>query len=316
MGDRELLMGCVESSSEKRKSANKQRDSNVNNGLKTHIEIGDVYLGFAAPQFKPNSSHSFVLLAISWVNSMVYSEPSALRMFLPGADIPRVLDTLQLVFIGHLLYFWVITNYANPTILSFNICRTISGPKGVHIEQEKCLLNRNNCFEIVEHVLINNNLQWITSVALASASVADMLIALSLSYYLRKSRTGIKTTDSLVNKLILYAMSTGLLTGICVLIDMICFLAMPGNLVHVAFNIVSGKLYTNSLLVSLNFREVIRRSTNIVFLTNIDPGGTALEFRTTTEPDLSVDRSLDTSSNAAGAVSSKSFNGMKFSETV
>ncbi|KAK7062070.1 hypothetical protein R3P38DRAFT_686082 [Favolaschia claudopus] len=258
-----------------------------------------------------------------------------------------VLDTLQLVFIGHLLYFWVITNYANPTILSFNIWSLNIGVfvtnfivliVELYLARKVFILSRRNAyltgiiillslnyfgFEIavqvrsfqLKRLVLSHDIKWITSVALASASVADMLIALSLSYYLRKSRTGIKTTDSLVNKLILYAMSTGLLTGICVLIDMICFLAMPGNLVHVAFNIVSGKLYTNSLLVSLNFREVIRRSTNTVFLTNIDPGGTALDFRATTEPDLSVDRSLDTSYNA-GAVSSKNLNGMKFSETV
>ncbi|KAK7062074.1 hypothetical protein R3P38DRAFT_686622 [Favolaschia claudopus] len=252
-----------------------------------------------------------------------------------------ILDTLQLVFIGHVLYFWVIANYANPAILSFDVWSLNIGVLvtnlivlivELYLSRRVFILSNRNAFltgiiillslnyfgfELavqvktfqLERLVLSHDIKWITSVALASASVADLLIALSLSYYLRKSRTGIKTTDSIVNNLILYAMSTGLLTGICVLIDMICFLAMPGNLVHIAFNIVSGKLYTNSLLASLNFREVIRRSTNTVSLSNINPG-TALQFRATTGPDLSVDRSLDTSSNAE-AVSSKGFNEMK-----
>ncbi|KAK7054126.1 hypothetical protein R3P38DRAFT_1482011 [Favolaschia claudopus] len=140
-----------------------------------------------------------------------------------------VLDTLQLVFIGHLLYFWVITNYAHPTILSFNIWSLNIGVfvtnliifiVELYLARKVFILSRRNAFltgiiivlslnyfgfEIavqvrsfqLKRLVLSHEIKWITSVALASASVADMLIALSLSYYLRKSRTGIKTTDSL-----------------------------------------------------------------------------------------------------------------------
>ncbi|KAJ7206079.1 hypothetical protein GGX14DRAFT_568535 [Mycena pura] len=39
---------------------------------------------------------------------------------------------------------------------------------------------------------------------------------------------------------------------------------MPDNLIHISFNIVVGKLYTNSLLASLNFREAARKDQDIV----------------------------------------------------
>ncbi|KAK7013153.1 hypothetical protein R3P38DRAFT_3363535, partial [Favolaschia claudopus] len=358
-----------------RKTANEQR-AREEWLKKKHVEIGDVCLRFGTLRFKPQQIQPTrpprhimgefdstlgalcVAYALAWGLFGIQSMQS-FNYFQKFVDdtvwlkslvaFLWVLDTLQLVFIGHLLYFWVITNYTNPAILSFDIWSLNVGVfvtnftvfiVQLYLARRVFILSNRNAFLTGIIILLSLNyfgfdiavqvktpqlkglvlsphrddVKRITSVALASASVADMLIALSLSYYLRKSRTGIKTTDSLVNKLILYAMSTGLLTGICVLIDMICFLAMPGNLVHVAFNIVSGELYTNSLLASLNFREVIRRNNNLVSLSNINPGGTALQFRATTEPNLSVDRSLDTSSNAAGAVSSKSFNGMKFSE--
>ncbi|KAJ7266458.1 hypothetical protein B0H12DRAFT_1230231 [Mycena haematopus] len=100
--------------------------------------------------------------------------------------------------------------------------------------------------------------QTITGVSLASAVVADLTIAIALSVYLRKGRTGIMVTDSIVDRLVLYAMSTGLLTSIIIFIDMICFLTMPRNYVHLSFNLVSGTLYTNSLLATLNYRHVLR----------------------------------------------------------
>ncbi|KAJ7025191.1 hypothetical protein C8F04DRAFT_1269546 [Mycena alexandri] len=202
------------------------------------------------------------------------------------------LDTLQLVLIGDVLYYWVITNYNDPAILavstwSFNIGIAVTNLIVFIVElflaRRVYILSNNNIlltgiivllstlyfgFELavqvrtfqLKEIRLFFEFQWIASVGLACAAAADLLIAISLSCYLLRSCTGIKTTDSIVNKLILYAMNTGLLTVIIVLIDMICFLTMPKNLLHIAFNLVAGKLYTNSLLASLNFRDTIRNS--------------------------------------------------------
>ncbi|KAF8158765.1 hypothetical protein K438DRAFT_1986183 [Mycena galopus ATCC 62051] len=67
-------------------------------------------------------------------------------------------------------------------------------------------------------------------------------------------------TDRIVNRLGLYAMNTGLLTSIVVLMDMICFLTMPNNFIHLGILVISGKLYTNSLLASLNLRSTVRHN--------------------------------------------------------
>jgi len=60
----------------------------------------------------------------------------------------------------------------------------------------------------------------------------------------------------------MYAINTGLLTSIFAVIDMIFFLTMPKNLIHDAMNIMVGKLYTISLLASLNVRTDLRSSLN------------------------------------------------------
>ncbi|KAJ7820492.1 hypothetical protein B0H13DRAFT_2682288 [Mycena leptocephala] len=168
--------------------------------------------------------------------------------------------------------------------------------------------------------------QWIASVGLACAAAADLIIAFSLCFYLMRSRTGIKTTDTIVNRLVLYAMNTGLLTAICVLIDMICFLTMPKNLIHIAFNLVVGKLYTNSLLATLNFRDTIRSNTkdiNTFSLGAMNATGTDPAFsklRTATNPDLesaqSPERTLNITSEASAYGSTRSIEEMKFSHAV
>ncbi|KAE9395343.1 hypothetical protein BT96DRAFT_997746 [Gymnopus androsaceus JB14] len=101
------------------------------------------------------------------------------------------------------------------------------------------------------------------STGLACAAIADLLIAASLCFYLHKSHTGIRATDSVINKLLVYAINTGLLTSIFAVVDMICFLTMPHNLIHDAMNIMVGKLYTSSLLASLNVRTDLRSTLNV-----------------------------------------------------
>ncbi|KAF4593428.1 hypothetical protein EYR38_009142 [Pleurotus pulmonarius] len=50
---------------------------------------------------------------------------------------------------------------------------------------------------------------------LASGVAADLSIAVALVFWLLKSRTGFKRTDSLLNTMMVYAVNTGLLTTIC-----------------------------------------------------------------------------------------------------
>ncbi|KAJ7352154.1 hypothetical protein DFH08DRAFT_858037 [Mycena albidolilacea] len=265
-----------------------------------------------------------------------------------------LLDTLQLVLIGHVLYYWVITNYDNPKVLavsvwSFNIGILVTNTIVLIVElflarRVYILSNKNRLltglivflsftyfgFEMavqvrtfqLKRIALFFEFQWIASVGLACASAADLIIAASLSYYLLKSRTGIKTTDSVVNKLILYAMNTGLLTGICVLIDMICFLTMPKNLIHIAFNLVVGKLYTNSLLATLNFRDTIRKGAKEVhtFSLNAMPTDTTANFKFRaapgTETTPSMDRTLNISTDNGGYESTRSIQEMKFANAV
>lgn len=107
-------------------------------------------------------------------------------------------------------------------------------------------------------VLGFTQLVWVTSAGIGSAAAADVLIAASLCYYLSRSRTGFKRTDSVISTLIIYTLTTGLMTSVIDIIIVIAFTTMPTNYVWLAFFWIVGRCYVNSLLAALNSRETLR----------------------------------------------------------
>ncbi|KAF7360799.1 hypothetical protein MVEN_00811900 [Mycena venus] len=96
--------------------------------------------------------------------------------------------------------------------------------------------------------------------SLTSSAVTDVLIAISLCYYLNHRRSGVKSTDTLVQKLIIYSINCGILCSLVAVLGLITFLTMPNNLINFAFNFVLGKVYSNSLLSTLNARSHLREA--------------------------------------------------------
>lgn len=90
--------------------------------------------------------------------------------------------------------------------------------------------------------------------------ICDLLIAGALGTLLHFSRTGHKSTETIINRLIIFAVNTGFLTSLFALASLITYLALPGTLVYVLFYFCMGRLYSNSLLATLNARKMIRRS--------------------------------------------------------
>jgi len=135
-----------------------------------------------------------------------------------------------------------------------------------------------------------SNLVWVTSVGLGSAAAADMLIGISLCYYLSRSRTGFSRTDNLISTLMKYSLSTGFLTGIMACLVVLTFGIMPNNFVYLAFFWLLGKCYVNSVLAALNSRESLREKAHppdgsFLNLSNVPSGVISPTWR---KPSLAV----------------------------
>ncbi|KAJ4476240.1 hypothetical protein J3R30DRAFT_3491908 [Lentinula aciculospora] len=81
-----------------------------------------------------------------------------------------------------------------------------------------------------------------------------------LTFLLQRSKTGFRKSDTMINKLTIFAVNTGALTSLCAIASLISILAAPDTFIYISFFFSMGRLYTNSLLATLNARKMIRES--------------------------------------------------------
>ncbi|KAG0702308.1 hypothetical protein DFH29DRAFT_875226 [Suillus ampliporus] len=96
----------------------------------------------------------------------------------------------------------------------------------------------------------------------AVAAAGDVLIAVFLCTLLQQSRTGFRRSDTMINKLILFSINTGLLTSVCAVMSLISYVAQitvwADTFIYISFYFCLGRLYCNSLLATLNARKSLR----------------------------------------------------------
>ncbi|KAF8868944.1 hypothetical protein BD779DRAFT_1590374 [Infundibulicybe gibba] len=92
----------------------------------------------------------------------------------------------------------------------------------------------------------------------ALAAAGNVLIAATLCTLLHRSRTGFRRSDTMINKLILFAVNTGFLTSLCAVASLILIIVAGDTFLYIAFFFCIGRLYSNTLLATLNVRKMIR----------------------------------------------------------
>jgi len=113
----------------------------------------------------------------------------------------------------------------------------------------------------------------------------DFLIGFTLCYYLWKSRTGTGRTNQMLNTLIIWTVNTGLTMAITEVLVLVTYLASPHTFIFIAIQFFISKVYSNSLLASLNNRRRIRGAFGSHYISEYDtdsPQGvtrTRLSFR-------------------------------------
>ncbi|CAE6398631.1 unnamed protein product [Rhizoctonia solani] len=95
---------------------------------------------------------------------------------------------------------------------------------------------------------------------LVSSVVTDTVITCILTWYLYTHRTGYSRTDDIISRLARNTIQTGLMVTIWATLNLILFIVMSplNNTVYLIFQLPLCKLYTVSLLSTLNSRKEIR----------------------------------------------------------
>ncbi|KAH6874255.1 hypothetical protein BKA70DRAFT_1350839 [Coprinopsis sp. MPI-PUGE-AT-0042] len=108
---------------------------------------------------------------------------------------------------------------------------------------------------------------WIVSSAVCDAMITGILVVA-----LRRQKNGFKRSDLIIDRIIRLIMQTGLLTMVAAALDVITFLTVKATVHtliirttvrHLVFNYCLSKLYTNSLLSTLNSRRVNIYGSNV-----------------------------------------------------
>ncbi|KAH8994407.1 hypothetical protein EDB86DRAFT_3103002 [Lactarius hatsudake] len=98
----------------------------------------------------------------------------------------------------------------------------------------------------------------VTCIGMGSSVVADILITVSICWFLYHKRTGFARTDSVIMTLMTYSVHSGLLTSVLTCIVLISFATAPSAMYWQIFFWPMGKFYANSLLAMLNSRDYVR----------------------------------------------------------
>ncbi|KAH9929337.1 uncharacterized protein B0H18DRAFT_207484 [Fomitopsis serialis] len=215
-----------------------------------------------------------------------------------------MLDAAHLVLCIHLVYWYLVTNYLDPLVLldivwSFKVQIIVDAIVIVSVhtlytirlwklnaaDNRKSALRKllplavsaivlfggygsaiTLCYEILQFESYTGLLEsrWVTYLPLGAATFIDVIIALSLCYFLERCRVGSTSMDSTITVLMLYTLNTGVITSLCSLTAIITMTALPTTFAVISVEFMLTKLYVNSFLAMFNARNKLRMQSSIV----------------------------------------------------
>ncbi|KAJ7116018.1 hypothetical protein C8R44DRAFT_880401 [Mycena epipterygia] len=200
-----------------------------------------------------------------------------------------ICDTCQQTLLCHAVYKYLVTSIGNPIILptvvntlmiqlffscaiatlvqQFYCWRIYKIGQSVLLAIAVSMVSWTSCAllivystKAVQLSLLSEviTLKTLSIAANTLSAVADVTISVVLVILLQSAKTGFKKSTDLINRLMVFTFNTGLPTSICALVATICIAAFPNTFLYIFFFLLLGRLYTNSILVTLNSREYIK----------------------------------------------------------
>ncbi|KAM5544665.1 hypothetical protein V8D89_001563 [Ganoderma adspersum] len=176
-----------------------------------------------------------------------------------------VVETVTSAMSMHVCYHYLVSSYFNPPALLRGMCffvrRVYVLGRGYRIfvifAVFLCFIEMAATTEafIIPTFGGFKHVTWLVSTGSTMAVTSDIIITTMLIFALRRSRTGVKRTDSMLDVMIMYSINTGLLTGIFNLLSLLFAFIRPGDLIYIGFGIPGTKMYANTLMAALNSRR-------------------------------------------------------------
>ncbi|KAJ6460997.1 hypothetical protein C8R45DRAFT_537013 [Mycena sanguinolenta] len=237
-----------------------------------------------------------------------------------------VCESAHAICIAHALYTYTIIGYGHPERLAYALPKTIlvssfltaiisAMVQGFFVFRTYIITkNRYICFiilgmmflrllsagalsfigmEMTLLVQFEKRWGWLGLLALTVSATIDSIIAVILVVSLYNQSRGVhKRTTALVDKLIAWTIETAAITSVSSIITFLCFVTMTHNFIWLGVQVVSSRLFSNSLLASLNSRAMLRESDKVTL--------TLTSFPPATQPRTGVNIQVTKTSEAMG----------------
>jgi len=201
-----------------------------------------------------------------------------------------LMDTMTWILETYTVWFYFVVNYANPAALPVPVWSLKLEPGFTYtvalianlffIEKIYLVSNRNKFlalfltlvalgswgsglaitalvfeFDLVSNTQINRA----TLTQKVFSTVMEFLITIFMCWLFKSNQSGIsKRTDRTLTRLIVFSLSRGIVMNMVQLLYTIVYFVFPDQLYWVVFHFMLGKLFTNSVIASLNVREMMR----------------------------------------------------------
>lgn len=188
-----------------------------------------------------SAKDSFRFFATGWGNVIELN-----KVGLAGIDIPLLSSIVT--FLTQSFYAWRIwllrgNVWLSSVILALSVAQAVGGIwSGIFtqmIGELDQVLKRAFAAAALRH---------------CSTILCDLIIAVSMTHYLYTSKTGIRTTNVALFKLIRVTVETNLICSVFAIMDVTFWLSFPHYNFFLAPSLTLSKLYSNSLLAMLNAR--------------------------------------------------------------
>ncbi|KAI0346070.1 hypothetical protein BDW22DRAFT_716459 [Trametopsis cervina] len=235
-----------------------------------------------------------------------------------------ILDSVQFGFAVHVVYFFCVTNFANPPALDIIPSLSAYAITGCIGDLVVTGLFAQRLWKITSKIWLiwpiviaemaslagvialavlslkhpsssyfNRIGRWTWYLSFIPQAISDVIIAVALTTSLLRMRTGFASTNSVIHLVVLYTVNTCLVTSAVGVTVVITYATEPGKLYYLGLAAMLPKLMLNSLLGMLNSREYLK---DVVYRSSAEPVSIHLSrFPESSEPatqSLPVDHEL------------------------
>ncbi|KAJ6510720.1 hypothetical protein C8R45DRAFT_964972 [Mycena sanguinolenta] len=202
-----------------------------------------------------DTGHTFAICTMIWQYAVTnYNNPAKLLEIVPAYPV-HIIMTVIATLNANAFYTWRLHKMSKSNwwltgpLCMLCVCRTVLG---LFVATEMLLSKTRTWENIHAHLKIVEVTGWIIS------AVTDVVISLARYYYLRDLKQGYMPTQEMVDAVVIFTINDGLLTCATVITLVICFFTMKNNFVWIALFLTLGKLFSNSILTTLNLRNWYR----------------------------------------------------------